>query len=135
MSIQDNINSMMTQTAVYWGPMIDDGFGGQTFDSEYPKEVNCRWQQRSDLGGRVTDKLGAPVNCNAVVYVSEDMAEESWLFFGTLDDIYNLMDSDQDILNPKAIDGAFQIKRFDKSPSMRSNDNSWIRKVYLGFKG
>jgi len=43
------------------------------------------------------------------------------------------MDSDADILNPKDIDGACEIKRFDKSPILRSS-TQFIRKAYLGFK-
>ena len=130
------INSFMQrsykQTAVYWGNPQNDGHGGFTFDDPVelsPDDANgVRWESRVELGGRVFDKMGDIISCNAIVFLNQDVEEQGYLMLGTLDDL----DSDSTI-NPRLIEGAFEIKRFDKLPAIGSTTD-YYRRAYLGYK-
>lgn len=121
------MDSFMTrvckQTAVYWGSPTQDGYGGLTFDD--PIEIDCRWE---DVVQTVT-MLGASrqsveIVSKAQIFVLEDLDEQGWLYLG------NLIDLDNDErADPKLVDGAYEIKRFDKTPSMKANE--FVRKVYV----
>ena len=120
MSIDQFIQRVCTQTAVYWGNPVKDGYGKYTsFDAA--KEIDCRWVEKSEL---YMDNQGVERVCYAVVLVQEDMVEEGYLFLGTLNDL----DSDQ-VLDPTLKDKAFLIKKFHKVPDLKGQD--YVRKVYL----
>jgi len=119
MGIESFIVRLCKQTAVYWGDPTNDGYGGQTFGSKYPEEINCRWEDHREV---FTDAQGNELVSRAVVYVTEDVDEEGWLYLGDLD---STIDED-----PKNVDGAYKIRRFDKSPALGST-NEFLRKVYL----
>jgi hypothetical protein len=127
MGIENFIKSTCVQIAVYWGNPVENGFGGKTFDD--PIEITCRWENRIDLGEQVANRVGNELNCNAVVFVTQDLDEEGWLYLGVLDDL----DSNQ-VDDPMSVEGAFEIKRFDKIPTLRST-TQFLRKAYLGYKG
>lgn len=123
MSIQDVINNMCTQTAVYWGNPINNGQGGVTFDEPY--EIFCRWEGINEV---VVGNTGNSFSAKSVIYLIEDVQEEGMVFLGTLNDL----DSDT-YENPISSNMTYIIKRFDKIPSLNSID-SFLRKAYLTTK-
>ena len=116
------ISALMTkackQTCVYWASPVKDGYGGETFTD--PVELSCRWEDKVTLLKK-TD--GTEISASSVVYVLQDLSDEGWLFLGELTDL------ESDTENPKTVDGARQIIRFDKSPDMLGVD--YVRKAYL----
>jgi len=126
MSVSNVIDRMCKQTAVYWGAPVNDGYGGKTFGSMYPIEIDCRWEDKVQLVSMIgDDRKTVEVVSNAQVFVTQDLDEGGWLFLGTLDDL----DSDEEE-DPMKADGAYEIKRFDKSPQLHSTSD-FIRKAYL----
>jgi hypothetical protein len=127
MSIMSIIERSYVQTAVYWGSPIPDGYGGHTFAN--PIEVDCRWEDKeqflgSQVGGEVT---GGLLLSRSIVFVKQDMDEEGYLYFGTLDDLD--LDSN-DYIDPKEVDKAYIIKRFEKTPAFGST-TEFLRKAFL----
>ncbi len=121
MGIEQFITRACTQTAVYWGDPVADGYGGWTFGSAYPTEISCRWEARTEV---ISDGQGNEIVSRARVYVTEDVEEEGWLFLGTLDDLDSAAEED-----PMKADSVYKIKRFDKIPSIRGDD--FVRIAYL----
>lgn len=127
MGIEATLIRSYKQTAVYWGNPKNDGFGHFTFDD--PVEIKCRWEGMNQI---VTDAKGNEITSRALVFVLQDVDEEGMLYLGTLDDLY---DSAEDssfgaLSNPKDIEGAFIIKRFQKTPALGSTTD-FLRKAYL----
>jgi len=125
MGIENIIQRICVQTAVYWGAPEDDGYGGKDFDSIYPIEIACRWEEKTELISRIGARLGEELISNAQVSVTQDVDEQGYLYLGTLDNL----DSDQEA-NPETIDDAYSIKKFEKIPSLGST-NEFVRKAYL----
>lgn len=126
MGIEDTISRACKQTAVYWNKPTNDGYGGMTFDSAYPMEIDCRWEDTTEaITMRGESRKSVEVVCKAVVYVTEDLEEEGWLFLGELTDLSSAEEDD-----PMSVDGAYQIKRFDKTPALGST-TVFIRKAYV----
>jgi hypothetical protein len=123
----DIIENTYAQTAVYWGAPTPDGYGGNTFAA--PIEVVCRWEDKeqflgSQVGGEVT---GGLMLSRSIVFVKQDVDEEGYLYLGTLDDL--VLDSN-DYIDPKEVDKAYIIKRFEKSPAVGST-TEFLRKAFL----
>ena len=72
------------------------------------------------------DSKGNEFMSKAIVYVLQDVDELGYLYLGDLDDIDS---SEQD--SPEEIKGAFLIRKFNKSPQLRST-TKFIRKAILG---
>ena len=125
MGIESFIAQACDQTAVYWGAPVDDGYGGKTFGSMYPVEIDCRWEDRVEKLSLVGARMGEEIISSAVVFVTEDLDEMGYLFLGDLDDL-----SSEEEEDPKDVDGAYEIKRFDKTPVLRRT-TKFIRKAYL----
>lgn len=123
MGIENFIARACRQTAVYWAAPTEDGYGSKTFSD--PTEIDCRWEARTEKISRVGERIGEEVVSQARVFVTEDVVEQGWLYLGDLDDL----DSDEEA-DPKTVDGAYEIIRFDKSPVMRST-NEFNRVAYL----
>lgn len=125
MSIADFISGKLSQTCVYWGDPQEDGFGGKVYAE--PVEIPCRWEDRLQILGAITGSqvLGFQEIDRSVVFVSQDLDEQGLLYLGTLDDL----DSDQ-INDPKSIENAHMIKRFEKIPSLGSTTD-FFRVAYL----
>lgn len=121
MSMDGLIARLCKQTAVYWGTPVEDGYGGCTFAD--PVEIACRWEDKKEV---YMSGSGEQLVSLAVVYVTQDVDEKGWLYLGLLTDF----DSSLDTSKPKALSGTFEIKRFDKSPSLLVSTDC-IRKVYL----
>ena len=114
------------QTCVFWGSPAEDGYGGKTFAE--PVELSCRWEEKTQLI-RLDD--GNEISSRAVVYVLQDVDVEGMMYLGTLDDLYDITESSAGALdNPKEFDGAYVIKKFEKSPVLH-NTTEFIRKVWL----
>jgi len=126
MSIAQIVARRLPQTAVYWGSPVSDGHGGFTYAD--PVEIVCRWEEMIQL---VTDAKGKEVTSRATVFVSQDVDEEGVLYLGTLDSLDDYLDSSSgSYINPKDVDGAYEIKKFDKIPELNSAAN-FLRVVYL----
>lgn len=127
MGIQDNIEDMFTQKAVYWGNPKNDGEGGFTFDT--PVEIDCRWESMNQV---VTDSKGSEITSRAIVYCGLDLDEEGMLLLGELEDLYDSYASDssaQEVEHPKNIPNTYYIKRFQKTPSLIGD--GFLRKAFL----
>ena len=120
MSIETFLARTCTQLCVYWGSPVNDGTGGFTFAD--PVELKCRWEETEQI---VADKEGNTITSRALVYLLQDVDEEGMLYFGTL----NNLDSDQED-NPISIEGAYYIKRFQKTPALGST-TAFLRKAFL----
>ena len=124
MGIEALIVRMCTQTAVYWGAPVADGYGGKTFDD--PVEIDCRWENQVEkISWQGASKLGEEIVSRAQVFTTQDVDELGWLFLGDLDDLSSAEEAD-----PMSVDGAYEIKRFDKTPAMRST-TEFSRVAYL----
>jgi len=121
MGLEQLITRACTQTAVYWGPPSPDGYAGRTFDSVYPEEISCKWEDRTEV---IKDSHGNEVTSRARIHVVDDVEEEGWLFLGDLDDLDSSQEED-----PVGVDGAYKIIRFDKKPSIRGDE--YVRIAYL----
>lgn len=101
----------MHQTATYWPPGVNDGFGGLTYGA--PESRACRWQNKSVL---FRDASGREVMSDAVVYVAEPVAMAGKLLLGESSD-----------LEPP--ETAKEIRQLDGSPDLRAARE--LHKVYL----
>jgi len=120
MSITDLLVRSCTQTAVYWGNPQNTGDGDITFD--IPVEIKCRWENREVL---FTGVKGDVESSRAGVFVLQDLEEGGYLYLGTLDNLDSNESED-----PKSVDGAFEIKQFEKIPALGSTTN-FIRRAFL----
>ena len=112
----------LTQTAVYWGTPVEDGYGGKTFAD--PVDIKCRWLDRVEKISRLGDRQGQEVVSNAQVFTLVAVQEQGWLYLGELDD-FSATPTD-----PKAVDGAYEIQKVDKTAAMQPN-TEFVRKAYL----
>ena len=112
------------QTGVYWPPGSIDSDGddfddfGQPIVSS-PFEISVRWEDRIE---EFLDAEGTRQLSNAVVYVDQDVELGGILMLGELNDI-------TDVVNIKENDGAWEIRRFEKMPTLRQTEI--LRTVYL----
>ena len=137
MSIENLLNRRCTQTAVYWGSPLADAYGGMSFDS--PVEIPCRWEDKIQILGTITGNqiIGYQETSRAIVYLTQDVDQDGYLYLGTLQDLIDLDSSDVydsegsfDNLDPRTIAGAHIIKRFEKTPSLGSGTD-FLRKAFL----
>ncbi len=104
----------MTQTATYWSPAGNDGFGGVGFNA--PVLLKCRWQDKADL---FRDQDGHERVSSAVVYPDQPLTIRGWLALG-----------DQTAsADPKATQGAYEIKNTGISPDLFGSKE--LNKVWL----
>jgi hypothetical protein len=120
MGITSLLTRQCKQVAVYWGNPVNDGEGGFTFDD--PVELYCRWEEMKQV---VTDNKGVEVSSRAVVYLLQDVDEEGMLYLGRLTDLSSAEEGD-----PKTVEGAYIIKRFEKTPALGST-TVFVRRAYL----
>jgi len=125
MSIMSMVNSKCTQIAVYWGNPQEDGYGGKTYDDAV--EIPCRWEDKTQILGSVTGSqvLGFQELDRGTIYVIQDLDEEGLLYLGKLDEL-----SQGEIDDPKTIERAHMIKRFEKIPALGSRTD-FLRVAYL----
>lgn len=107
------------QKAVYWGNPTKDGYGKFSYDD--PVEIDCRWVDTTEI---IMAANGEQIVCNAKVRVSQDLDKQGMLYLGYLQNL-----TESQLSDPTTVDGAYEIKRFDKIPSVRGN--KFYRKAYL----
>jgi hypothetical protein len=120
MGISAMLNRTCKQTCIYWGSPVNDGYGGKDFTD--PIEILCRWEDKVQLI-RLDD--GSEISSRAIVYVLQDVDIEGMMFLGELTDLSSAEEGD-----PISVDGAYVIKKFEKSPSLGST-TEFVRKVWL----
>jgi len=118
--IEKFLRKLSVQTAVYWGIPTDDGYGGYTYST--PVEIAVRWEDSTKV---ITTSKGVEYTSRAEVIVNQDVDEEGYLYLGTLSDLTEKQKED-----PKLVDGAQKIMRFDKIPMIFKTDE-FVRKAYL----
>ncbi len=109
----------LTQTAIYWGNPVSDGYGKYTYDD--PVEISCRWE---DVGMVNDGAQSVTQEIRSEVQVAQDVDREGMMKLGTLVDL----DSDQ--YNDPVAAGADMIVRVDAIPTIKGTYS--YRKVYLG---
>jgi len=112
------VSRNLKQTAVYWASPSSDGYGGNTFDS--PVEIDCRWEKKQQL---FVDGAGKEALSSAVVYLGQDVDLSGYLYLGDLDDIAS------SVTGPEDVSGAYEIRGFDKIPTLKATD--YLRKAWL----
>lgn len=118
MGIEKFIQKVCVQTAVYWGNPQPDGYGGITFDA--PVEIGCRWEDKTQI---IVNNQGKEMISKAEVLVTQDLDVQGRLYLGSISEL----ESDP---VPMEVEGAFEIKAFNKIPMIRKTD-VFVRKVYL----
>ncbi len=118
------ITRMRKQTAVYWALQGVES-GGDDYDNfgqpQYtdPEEIECRWES---ITIEFLDAQGTRQLSNARVYVGQDVDIGGVLMLGELADV-------TDENNPKENDDAWEIRRFEKLPTLRNTEI--LRTVFL----
>lgn len=127
MGIITTLERQYKQDCVYWGNPQNDGEGGFTFDE--PVELKCRWEETKQV---VSDAKGNMIASRAVVFTKQDLDEEGYLFLGTLEDVYDLVgeSSEGGCDDPASVEGAYIIKRFQKTPALGST-TEFLRSSFL----
>ncbi len=120
MSVLNFIEKVCVQTAVYWGNPQPDGYGGMTYKT--PEDIKVRWD---DTIRQISDGKGDQIVCRAVIMTPETLQEKGMLYLGKLDDL-----TEEEKGNPHNVNGAYSIKRVDKTPLFRSTDK-FVITVYL----
>ncbi len=114
------IQSVCTQTAVYWGNPQPDGYGGSTYDD--PVEISCRWDEKINM---IRSTQGEEVVSKAEILLTQDVDENGLIFLGDLDDLGSSVEE-----NPETSDRTWKILRFDKTPLFQSS-TEFVQKAYL----
>jgi len=114
------ITKMLKQTAVYWAPASPqfDDYGQPNVST--PVDVDCRWE---DVGEEFLDGGGTLQLSRAKVYVGVDVEVGGLLMLG------DLSMSGLDEENPKNNDGVWEIRRFEKLPTLKATQ--FLRTVFL----
>lgn len=128
MGLKSFYNSLCVQTAVYW-PLATANSGGLKYD-EYgqvqysdPYEVSCRWENKTEefVASDATNAVS-----QSIVWLKTTetgITNGGVLMLGELSSVVNQS-------NPKANDGAFEIRRLDEIPDIKSASD-FYKKAYL----
>lgn len=93
--------ALLTQQCTYWAPASNDGFGGLVYSA--PVSLLVRWQDKVEL---LQDTAGEEFLSSAIVYSSQELAENGFLYEGTSAEA-----------NPQDQEGAFRIRLRGRSPT------------------
>jgi len=118
MAIQQFIESVCVQDAVYWAPTGTDGYGSAMFAD--PVAVKVRWDIEREV---IQTKEGEEIVSNAKILIPRDVQEEGYIALGTLADLDSTEFGD-----PKAYDGAYKILQFTKV-SMPKSLTDFVRTI------
>lgn len=108
---------MLKQVAVYWAPSGTDRYGKPTWAT--PIEIKVRWE---DVQDQFQDAKGQRNFQGAVAYTDRDVAFKGVLFLGYLVDV--------DQADPKSNEGAWEVIKFEKIPSLDVDE--YLRTAFLG---
>jgi hypothetical protein len=108
---------LAAQTITYWAPAgTRDAYGNQTFAS--PALIGGFWMDKQEL---FVDAEGREVRSTAVVFVDQDCELGGYLAEG-----------DQTATaNPVSVDGAREIRGWEKIPHLRQIEAKTTRKALL----
>ena len=121
MGIEQFIESIAVETAVYWGSSTPDGYGGYTYATAV--ELGVRWENKSELKqARGDDGTIKEIVTQAKIFVTQDVDVGGWIQLCSLTDL----DSDPDPV-PGA---AFEIRVFEKIPMIKKTDE-FVRIAYI----
>lgn len=101
----------MEQSATYWAPVANDGFGGKAYSA--PVVIRCRWQDTNVL---FRDAQGQQLTSDAIVYPDRALEITGKLALG-------------EFIDPDPVASAREIRQRQISPSL-SNDEE-LHKVFL----
>jgi len=113
------ITKMLKQTAAYWPPTGTDKRGQPTLGT--PIDILVRWEDKTEEF--IDPATGTRQMSKAIVYVDRDVLVHGVLL---LDGLTSTTDQD----NAKANDGAWEIRRFEKLPTLRQT-KAPLRTVFL----
>lgn len=113
------ITKALKGTCVYWPPNDPpvDNYGQPAYGTAV--ELDCRWE---DVTIEYLSANGTREMSRAMVMVESDVVVGGVLFNGELTDL-------DDATTPKNNNGAWEIKRFDKTPNLRYTE--YLREAYL----
>ena len=101
------ITRNLRQTATYWAPGGNDGFGGTIFGVPTPLKV--RWEDKTTL---FVNTSGKEERARARIYIKDtDISLGGYIFLGT-----------STSTAPESVTGAFEVKDFRKTPNMRATE-------------
>jgi len=101
----------LRQKITYWAPGTPDGFGGRSYVA--PASLTARWEDRVNL---FVDNSGNESVSDAVVYLGSAVVVKGYLYNGVS-------------TSTAPPDGAREIKRVDKTPTLNAQYALW--KVFL----
>jgi hypothetical protein len=114
------IQSVCVQDAVVWYNPTPDGYGGNTYSS---KAIKCRWE---DTSKKIVSKDGEEVVASAqIMVVDTSIKLGDWIGlcnFATL--------STEQKKDPTLVEGAYQIKRIEKTPLFKSK-TEFVMVIYV----
>lgn len=105
------------QAVVYWAAIGVDDFGSPEYDD--PIQINCRWE---DVSEEFIDPNGDREISRAKLIVDRDLTLKGVVWLGALVDV-------RDAADPKANDGAWEIRMVKKTPDIRAK--RFLREVIL----
>lgn len=119
MSILSLIKKVCVQDAVYWPPAGNTGY-----EPSYgtPQQVKCRWDGSSEV---LTDKYGKQIVASAEILSPTKMVEEGLIYLGLLASLSSTQRAD-----PKAIAGAYEIRKISITPLFRSS-TKFVYQIYV----
>lgn len=115
---------LLKQRAVYWSwetvaqPDID-AYGQKIYNYLNPVEIKCRFEIKNM---EFLDRDGNKSDTNAVIFVDRDIKELGLLWLGRLSEV-------RYIREPFQNEGVFEVRKFDKIPSVHAN--KFLRTCYL----
>jgi len=108
MGVLSFIEKVCVQTAVYWAPAGNSGYG-DSFAAAI--EVPCRWD---DVSEQIINQNGQEITSEAKLLLTDDVIEGGYMYLGTLDDL------DSDPADPREVKKAFSIQQVRRTPLFRS---------------
>lgn len=108
--------TFMKQTCVYWPPAGEET-AGQSYNDEgqplfgSPIELSCRWTDKTE---KIADANGEEIFSRSKVMV-DSVSVGGILMLGTFDDVTDEED-------PLRNDGAYQVRRYDSTPSVDASE-------------
>lgn len=113
----DILDDMRRQRAVYWPPAEINEFGKIGYGP--PQEIRVRWEGVNEA---FVTPAGQTLQSKAKVYPGQDLELQGYLWLGKASQL-------TDSANPKGNPDAYEIKRFDKIPTVDADD--FLRVAYL----
>jgi hypothetical protein len=108
------VSNLMRQTATYWPPSSNDGFGNVAHGA--PVVLKCRWQDQIELA---IDPQGEEFVSHTIVYPDRALAVQGFIALG---------DSSSEA-DPTVLEHAFEIRQVGVSPALK-NDKE-LHKAWL----